>query len=91
MSEIRTYEYKLYLGISIEDAADSRQTLILTKDAQEIKIDKKICIISLNGIKFYRKIYEPGLIEAEVSTDCPAGVRIWGDWALCVDGWGVWG
>ena len=67
MSEIRTYEYKLYLGISIEDAADSRQTLILTKDAQEIKIDKKICIISLNGIKFYRKIYEPGLIEAEVA------------------------
>ena len=67
MSEIRTYEYKLYLGISIEDAEDSRQTLILTKDAQDIVIDNKNCIISLNGFKFYRKIYEPGLIEAEVA------------------------
>lgn len=67
MSGINTYEYKLYLGISIEDAEDSRLTLVLTKDAQDIVIDNKNCIISLNGFKFYRKIYEPGLIEAEVA------------------------
>lgn len=67
MSETRTYEYKLYLGNSIEDTSEGKATLVLTKDAQEIEIDKKICIISLNGIKFYRKIYEPGLIEAEVA------------------------
>ena len=67
MSETRTYEYKLYLGNSIEDTSEGKVTLVLTKDAQEIEIDKKICIISLNGIKFYRKIYEPGLIEAEVA------------------------
>ena len=46
MSETRTYEYKLYLGNSIEDTSEGKATLVLTKDAQEIEIDKKICIIS---------------------------------------------
>ena len=48
MSETRTYEYKLYLGNSIEDTSEGKATLVLTKDAQEIEIDKKICVISLN-------------------------------------------
>ena len=67
MSDIRTYEYKLYLGVNIQDPKSGENTLILSKDVQEVEIDKATYNISLNGVKFYRKIYEPGHIEAEVA------------------------
>ena len=67
MSDIRTYEYKLYLGVNIQDPKSGENTLILSKDVQEVEIDQATYNISLNGVKFYRKIYEPGHIEAEVA------------------------
>lgn len=67
MSDIRTYEYKLYLGVNIQNPQSGENTLILNKDVQEVEIDQKKYNISLNGVKFYRKIYEPGHIEAEVA------------------------
>ncbi len=76
MADIRTYEYKLYLGVNIEDPKDDRDALIISKDASEVSItdhESESYNISLNGLKFNRKIYEPGLIEAEVSITIKSG------------------
>ena len=76
MADIRTYEYKLYLGVNIEDPKDDRDALIISKDASEVSItdhESESYNISLNGLKFNRKIYEPGLIEAEISITIKSG------------------
>jgi len=62
----RQYDYKLVLGTRINDTNDNRSELTLIQSTDSITIGGKACNICLNGVKFTRKIYEPGLIEAEV-------------------------
>ncbi len=64
---ISTYEYKLDLSLSIENPDVSVATLSLTPEAgKKVKIGNTDSTVTLQGVKFTRKIYEPGLIEAEV-------------------------
>ncbi len=83
MAETRSYSYTLYFGESIEKVAvkekqdettekqnDSMESLAITQNSKTLKIGNKDCNVALNGVKFFRKIYEPGLIEAEVAILC---------------------
>ena len=63
---VSTYNYRLYFGNSVEAPTTSLDTLRLTQNREDFTIDKKACKLCLNGAKFYRRIYEPGLIEVEV-------------------------
>ena len=62
-----SYVYKLSLGANIEDKSKGSETLDIPQNSKSITIDEKRCTICLNGVKYTRKIYEPGLIEAEVT------------------------
>lgn len=65
---ISTYEYKLYLGVNIEDPDLTVTAMRLTPSAGlSLSIGETQTTVTLQGVKFTRKIYEPGLIEAEVS------------------------
>lgn len=65
---ISTYQYKLYLGVSIEDPDKTVTTMFLTPSAGlSLSIGETKTTVTLQGVKFTRKIYEPGLIEAELS------------------------
>lgn len=63
--DLRQYSYKLVLGAKINET-DNRGELTLIQSTVSISIGGRACSICLNGVKFTRKIYEPGLIEAEV-------------------------
>ena len=65
--ETRTYNYKLYLGVSVEDPSKELETLVLTQSKTDFTIGQKSYTHCVNGVKFTRKIYEPGLIEIEVA------------------------
>ena len=64
-----SYVFKLSLGANIEDKSKASEILNLSQDSKGkgILIDGLQCTIVLNGVKYTRKIYEPGLIEAEVT------------------------
>ena len=63
-----TYGYKLVLGFNIEDSDKTLTSLSLTTDqGQTVTISNTDYTVKLQGVKFTRKIYEPGLIEAEVA------------------------
>lgn len=65
---ISTYWYKLYLGVNIEDPDQTVTTMSLTPSAGlSLSIGETETTVTLQGVKFTRKIYEPGLIEAELS------------------------
>lgn len=67
MADSRGYKYELSLGgiIATKDPVISK--LELNESTSSITIDNLSYYICLNGVKYVRKIYEPGLIEAEVS------------------------
>lgn len=69
-----TYAYKLDLSLSIEDPDVTVAPLSLTPETgKDVKIGDTDSTVTLQGVKFTRKIYEPGLIEAEVDiTPVPA-------------------
>jgi hypothetical protein len=69
------YEYKLRFGASIENTSESITVLDLVESAKNIPIENNTYSICLNGVKFTRKIYEPGLIEAEVTIKMGDGVK----------------
>ena len=61
---INSYNYKLYLGSSIEDPTKTVTSLsLIPEEGEQVKIDSTNYTITLQGVKFTRKIYEPGLIE----------------------------
>lgn len=62
----REFYYKLSIGALI-DKASAGQVLELSKSKAEVTIDSQPCDMCLNSIKFVRKIYESGIIKAEVS------------------------
>ena len=60
-----TFSYKLTLGNTIDnEAKDSLE--LEQRDKKSITIGEKSYKIALNGVKFNRKIYQPGEIEAEI-------------------------
>ena len=65
----RTYDYRFYFGVSVEDSSTDIGTLALTPSKTEFKIDNRKFTHCVNGVKFTRKLYEPGLIEAEVAIE----------------------
>lgn len=69
MNNINNYDYRLFFGKNIKDP---RKELIEipplhAKQNFYIEINKVKYSIALSGLKFTRKVYEPGIIEAEVS------------------------
>ena len=60
-----TFSYKLTLGNTIDNEAMDSLELEQRSDLS-ITIGKSSYIIALNGVKFNRKIYQPGEIEAEI-------------------------
>jgi len=65
---IGTYDYRLYLGFNIENPIKSVKALSLCpQKGEKVTIGDTEVTVTLQGVKFTRKIYEPGLIEAEVS------------------------
>ena len=65
---ISAYDYKLELGVNIADPDKSVTRLSLTPDKIcKVIIGETDAVVTLQGVKFTRKIYEPGLIEAEVN------------------------
>ena len=66
---IDNFDYLLFFGKNIEDP-DKEVPDILPLHAKQnvfVELNKKKYSMSLTGLKFTRKIYEPGLIEAEVT------------------------
>lgn len=63
----REYNYSLIFGANIVAPKTDFITLRLEQSTENIEIDDLPCTICLNGVKFMRKMYEPGLIEAEVT------------------------
>ena len=60
-----TFSYKLTLGNTIDnEAMDSLE--LEQRSEKSITIGNSSYIIALNGVKFNRKIYQPGEIEAEI-------------------------
>lgn len=51
-------------GIGLPKEGD---TIQLIESITDITIDNKACSISLHGVRLVKKVYEPGLIEAEVA------------------------
>lgn len=69
---IRVYTYRLYLGNSIKAPSTALTAMTLTKESAVdfvSQVDNKDVTFSMTmvGLKFTRKIYEPGTIEAEVA------------------------
>ena len=63
-----SYQYQLNLGAKVEDPKGVITPLTLTPAKNvSVKIDNTEYALTLQGVKFSRKIYEPGLIEAEVA------------------------
>lgn len=66
---IDNFDYLLFFGKNIEDP-DKEVPDILPLHAKQnvfVELDGKKYSMSLTGLKFTRKIYQPGLIEAEVT------------------------
>lgn len=66
---IDNFDYLLFFGKNIEDP-DKDVPDILPLHAKQnvfVELDGKKYSMSLTGLKFTRKIYQPGLIEAEVT------------------------
>lgn len=49
------------------DLPKEGDTIQLIESITDITIDNKACSISLHGVRLVKKVYEPGLIEAEVA------------------------
>lgn len=67
MADTREYKYKLSLEGIITEKASTDPKLEIFDSKTSTTIGSGAFDICLNGLKFFRKIYEPGLIEAEVS------------------------
>ena len=63
----REYKYKLNLGANLTTPTAPFTELQLVQSSTDMTIGDVACKICLNGVKFFRKMYEPGLIEAEVT------------------------
>ena len=65
------YLFRLYFGENIKTMDKSVPTLVLEQRRKKegYKLDNEYYDLVLNGVKFSRKIYEPGLIEAEITID----------------------
>ncbi len=65
------YLFRLYFGENIKTMDKDVPTLVLEQRRKKegYKVDNDYYDLVLNGVKFSRKIYEPGLIEAEVTID----------------------
>ncbi len=65
------YLFRLYFGENIKTMDKDVPTLVLEQRRKKegYKLDNEYYDLVLNGVKFSRKIYEPGLIEAEVTID----------------------
>ena len=70
-SVINNFDYKLYIGKNIKDPGKDVKELppLHSKLNSFIELGKDNLLYSivLSGLKFSRKLYEPGLIEAEVT------------------------
>ena len=65
---ISTYQYKLLLGANIKDPDISQVVMSMTATkGLSLYIGDTQATVTLQGVKFTRKIYEPGMIEAEIS------------------------
>ena len=65
---ISTYQYKLLLGANIKDPDISQVVMSLTATkGLSLYIGDTQTTVTLQGVKFTRKIYEPGTIEAEIA------------------------
>ena len=66
---IDNFEYRLFIGQYLEKKAENVTEIppLHAKQNVFIKIKDKDYYIVLTGLKFTRKVYEPGLIEAEVT------------------------
>lgn len=68
----RVYTYKLHLTNSIKAPSTPLEELTLSKESgmdftSEVNEVKVTFTMTMTGLKFTRKIYEPGIIEAEVA------------------------
>ena len=72
---IDNYEYRLYFGSNIKDPAKKVTEIppLHAKQNAFIKIGTINYYIVLSGLKFTRKVYEPGLIEAEATIKPSSG------------------
>ncbi len=69
MESINSFEYRLYFGNDIKDP-DKEVSEIPPLHAKQYvyaKIGKNSFSLVLTGLKFTRQVYQPGLIEAEVT------------------------
>lgn len=66
---IKNFDYRLYLGPDIQDSTKNVIAIppLHAKQNVFITIGEKDYSIVLSGLKFTRKVYAPGLIEAEVT------------------------
>ena len=63
---IGVYDYRLDLGVNIEDPNKSVTALSLCpKKGEKATIGDTVRTVTLLGVKFTRKIYEPGLIRPD--------------------------
>ena len=69
MENINNYDYRLFFGKNIKNPMTEVTEIppLHAKQNFYIEIDKVKYSIVLSGLKFTRKVYEPGIIEAEVS------------------------
>ena len=67
MANTKEYKYELSLEGKINETNPDTSILNIIDSKTSIAIGSKNSNICLNGVKFFRKVYEPGLIEAEVS------------------------
>lgn len=69
MENIKNYDYRLFFGKNIKNPMTEVTEIppLHAKQNFYIEIDKVKYSIVLSGLKFTRKVYEPGIIEAEVS------------------------
>lgn len=71
-----TYEYQLALGANIKNPTATVTALSFSPSkGTTVRIGDTDYTVTLQGVKFTRKIYEPGLIEAEVSMDAVPDVK----------------
>ena len=69
---MRVYTYKLYFGNSIKAPSTALTAMTLTKEdavefTSQVGNDNITYSMTMVGLKYTRKVYEPGTIEAEVS------------------------
>ena len=66
---INQYDYRLYFGKDIENPTEEVTEIPPLNARQNVffTIGEKKYSIVLSGLKFTRKVYQPGLIEAEVT------------------------